>query len=156
QSPLRVARRFVEDNYADDRGQRLLHHRGLFYTWAGTHWVEARIPEVRSLLYRWLGEAVFMKAGELHPFDPTKPKGANVLEALAADAQVSDRLESAAWIDAERGPFPAADVVAMQNGLLRLSTRTLHPHTPAFFNVHVLPFAYEPSAPDPSVGSSSC
>ena len=37
----------------------------------------------------------------------------------------------------------------MANGLLQLSTRTLEPHRPAFFNEHSLPFAYEPKAPKP-------
>jgi putative DNA primase/helicase len=37
----------------------------------------------------------------------------------------------------------------MENGLLRLSTRTLVPHRPAYFNEHCLPFPYDPSAGRP-------
>jgi putative DNA primase/helicase len=147
--PVAVARRFVEDRYHDERGCRLIHHHGLFYAWTGTHWPEGEGRAVRSDLYRWLEDAMYRKdnGAGLVPFQPTKGKVANALEALEAITHISEHLGPPTWIGA--APWPAEDTVALQNGLLRLSARELHPHTPAFFNEHVLPFAFDLSAPQP-------
>jgi putative DNA primase/helicase len=151
-NPIGVARIFIDDRYSDTRAPLLVHHRGLFYSWRGTHWPEGEGRAVRSELYRWLDRAQYWKetkAGpELAPFEPTKTKVANVLEALEALVHIAERTEAPAWVNG-KAPWPAEDTVAMANGLLRLSTRKLHPHTPQFFNEHVLPFGFDPRAPKP-------
>ena len=40
-------------------------------------------------------------------------------------------------------------IVAVENGLLDLVSRELHPHTPCNFNQTAVPFAYEPRALKP-------
>ncbi len=40
-------------------------------------------------------------------------------------------------------------LVSCANGLLDIVTRELHPHTPIFFNRVSVPFAYDPTAPEP-------
>ena len=82
------------------------------------------------------------------PFEPTRQKVANVLEALEALVHIAERTETPAWINADE-PWPAVDTIAMANGLLRLSTRELHPHTPTFFNEHAPPFGFDPNAEKP-------
>lgn len=147
-NPLGVAREFVIANYHDDRTPRIVHHRGLFYEWATTHWVEAERRAVRAHLYRWLGEAVYEKHESFVPFDPTRTKVANVLEALEAEVHLPDRVEGPAWIDDPE--LPAGDIVSVKNGLLELSTRSLHPHSPLFYNSYCLPFSFDPEAPAPA------
>ena len=85
---------------------------------------------------------------ELVPFDPSKGKVSNIVDALEAAAHLSQTVEPPAWLDGT-APGPPREFVAMQNGLLRISTRELIPHTPAFFNEYALPFAYDPTAPKP-------
>jgi putative DNA primase/helicase len=148
--PMGVARAFVEDVYDDDRSCRLLHHRGLFYAWEGTHWSEGEARGVRASLYKWLEFCAYLKetkadASEPLPFQPTRQKVANVIEALGAITHVSEHVDPPAWV-AGSAPFIASEAVALQNGLLHLPTRELHLHTPQFFNEHVLPFAFDPQA----------
>jgi putative DNA primase/helicase len=151
-NPLAVARIFMAERYADTRAPLLLYHRGLYYTWTGTHWLEVESRAVRAEIYRWLEPAWYWKetksGRELVRFEPTKVKVANVLEALEAIVHMSERMDAPAWVNSD-APWPADDTVALENGLLRRSTRELHPHTPAFFNAHVLPFAYSPRARKP-------
>jgi putative DNA primase/helicase len=154
-NPVGVARAFVDQHYHHDEAVRLVHHRGLFYSWAGSHWPEAERRAVRSDLYRWLEPALYWKAAtatkppELVAFEPTRMKIANIFEALEAVVHIGERTEAPAWIDYDE-VWLASDTVAMENGLLRLSTRDLRPHTPRFFNEHVLPFPFDPSAAKPA------
>jgi len=144
--PVEVARLFVEKDYDDPRGVLLLHHRGLFYAWLETHWLELEERSVRSALYRWLEHAVYVKDGELVPFDPSKGRVTNVVDALQSIVHISERVEAPAWLGDDG---ISEEIVAMQNGLLAHSARELHSHTPQFFNEYVLPFAFDPSAPEP-------
>jgi putative DNA primase/helicase len=150
-NPVAVARAFVAEQHADARAPRLLYHRGLFYRWTGTNWVEEETRAVLARIYCWLENASYRKdskAGpDIVPFQPSRPKIANVLEALGAITHIDEHTEIPAWFGDE--PWPAADTIPMANGLLRLSTRELSPHTPAFFNEHALPFAFDPEAPPP-------
>jgi putative DNA primase/helicase len=147
-SPLEVAHEFGRLHYADERARRLVYHRGLFYAWRGTRWDELHADAVRSRLWRWLGGASYLdENGVPVPFKPNRSRVANVLEALEAVAHLDERVEAPAWQTDE--PWPAAETVAVENGLLHLPTRELHPHTPEFFNLHSLPFAFDPDAPEP-------
>ena len=149
--PLEVARLFVEKHYDDPRGVRLLHHRALFYVWRESHWPELEEGSVRSDLYRWLEHAEYVKETRtgitIVPFDPSKGRVTNVVDALEAIVHVGERVEAPAWLTDDG---ISEEIVAMQNGLLAHSARELHPHTPRFFNEYVLPFAFDPNAPEPT------
>ena len=83
------------------------------------------------------------------PFDPTRAKVGNVLEAAAAEAQLPCSVRTPAWLDTHAHPL-AAELIACTNGLLHLPTLELLHHTPAFFSLTALPFAYQPAAPEPT------
>jgi putative DNA primase/helicase len=146
--PMGVARQFVAENYTSELGARIAAHRGLFYEWAGTHWVEIAATDVRAAVYGWLEHAAYPDRETLTPFNPNKFKVSNVVEALAAAEHIRSDLESPVWKHGE-APWGDDHAVAMRNGLLARSARTLHPHDPRFFNLHVLPFEYEPDAANP-------
>jgi putative DNA primase/helicase len=150
--PLAVARDFVAANYSDDHGPSIAAHRGLFYEWVGSHWVEVARDDVKAQLYAWLEHAIYEKETKqgptFEPFEPNKYKVSNVVEALSAAEYIRSHLEPPTWTRGEP-PWGDDNAVSMQNGLLARSSRTLYPHTPEFFNVHVLPFGYEPKAPRP-------
>jgi putative DNA primase/helicase len=89
--PIAVARLFVAERYTDIGGViSLRHHRGAFHRFVGDHWPEDDERRVSSELWRWLEHALYEKEvrGELMlvPFQPTRYKVANVLEALKAIA----------------------------------------------------------------------
>jgi putative DNA primase/helicase len=147
--PYEIAQLFLQTHYCDSRGRLLLHHRGLFYAWTGTHWPEGEARAVRADLYRWLEGALYWKGKHLVPFDPSSGKISNIVDALGAAVHVSETIEAPAWLDGAASALPR-EFVALRNGLLRLSTRELIEHTPNFFNAYALPFAYDRNAPEPA------
>jgi putative DNA primase/helicase len=154
-NPMGVARAFLTDNYAGTDDTILLrHYRGAWHMYSGTCWPEGEDRTVRADLYRWLEGAVYVKekdgVAEFVPFDPTRNKIANVVEALQALAHLQAAQMAPAWLDTTTQREAAAEMVAMNNGLLHLPTRRLIAHTPAFFTHHALPFDYDPSAPTPA------
>lgn len=145
-TPLLSAREYVRRNhptlmqYNDD----WLVHDGAAYT-------EIEERTVRSELYGFLHEAVTPgKEGEPpRPFNPTKAKVGNVLDALQAVAhRPRDTFAPPCWLDGE-GP-PAHELVACRNGLLHLPTGTLHENTPRFFTRNGLTFNHDAAAPAPA------
>ena len=169
EDPMAVARAFLEERYMRGGDVLLRHHRGSFHRWTGTSWPEDEERRVKSELYNWLEGALFHKAREtggktnwtLEPFRPNARRWPRSHVAHRDRARLGGA-RPPLWLDGgmtgEAGAsgvsgvsstVDATGVVAMANGLLHLSTRTLEPHRPAFFNEHSLPFAYEPKAPKP-------
>jgi putative DNA primase/helicase len=155
--PMAVARQFVAEHYVGFEDALLLrHHRNTFHRYLGDHWPEDDERRVQSELWHWLESAVYWKAGkknsppELTPFEPNKYKIANVLEALKAIGHIAEGVQPPVWLNESRTtPINAGQFVPLANGILEFTTRTLRPHTPTFFEHHVLPFAYDPDAPPP-------
>jgi len=154
--PMAVARAFVAANYVGIGGTLLLrHHRNGFYSYAGDHWPEDDERRVSSELWQWLEGAQYEKVVKeeivLVPFEPTKYKIANVLEALKAIGHIAEGVQPPVWLEgAEATPIIAGEVVPLLNGILDFSTRELRSHTPELFEQHVLPFEYDPAAADPT------
>ena len=150
--PLQVARQMVEGLYTRSQDSLILRdHRGCFHRYDGTCWPEVDRRIVRADAYKWLGDAVYEKASELgvelKPWDPTRYKIDNVIDALRSVVLLDDA-DPPMWSDGTDDP-PASEIVSMQNGLLHVPTRTLQEHTPAFFCHHALPFRFDPEAPVP-------
>jgi putative DNA primase/helicase len=154
--PMAVARQFVAERYTEIGGViALRHHRGSFYGYAENHWPEDNDRRVTSELWRWLENAVYEKEvlGELvlAPFEPNRYKVANVLEALRAIGHIPQEVQPPAWLEEEQATsIDPGEFIPLANGILELSSRRLRPHTPEFFGLHVLPFAFDPSAPAPT------
>jgi putative DNA primase/helicase len=153
-TPLASAREFLRLAHTE-ANQRTLHHQNAtFYSWAPaqTHYIEIATEEMLARLYNFLDEArqTTKKPGVTAPFSPTKSKVSNVLEALAAAAQLPCAARPPSWLDTEQHP-PAGELVSCTNGLLHLPTRNLLPHSPAFFSLNALEFAYQHDAPPPKV-----
>ena len=148
-APLVTAQQFILRTHTA-AGARTLHHQnGTFHHWQGSHYIERVTEEMRAALYRFLaGALTYDEKDELVPFNPTKVKVANVLEAAAAEAQLSRSTRPPAWL--ENGNPPANEIIACKNVLLHLPTRKTRPHTPAFFTLNGLPFDYQASPPVPT------
>jgi putative DNA primase/helicase len=149
-APLVSARKYLRLHHTK-AGLRTLHHQNAtFYQWAQTHYIEATTEEVRANLYGFLDQAVIPtgKEGETVPFAPTKAKVGNVLEALAAEAQLPYTVKPPSWLDGE-AHLAASDLISCANGLLHPPTRTVLPHSPAFFSLNAVEFGYQSDAAQP-------
>jgi putative DNA primase/helicase len=151
-APLDSAREMIRRMYRKPEGQTIHHQQGSFYTWSGIRYIETTTEETRAHVYGFLEEAL-RRTDEDPPklvsFNPTRSKVANVLEALAAAAQLPSVVRAPAWLDTVDRPA-AADLLACTNGLLHLPTRTLHPHTPAFFGLNAVDYAYDETDREPA------
>jgi putative DNA primase/helicase len=128
----------------------LHHHRGGFYEWDGSSWPEAGEDNLRARLYAFL-DSCQCKVKDEYEFRPVKPNAlmvGGVVDALRAAVHLETTIEPPAWLDGRDGPL-AHEILACANGLLHLPTLRLLSHTPSFFNLNALDYAYEGNAPPP-------
>ncbi|MFJ6778414.1 phage/plasmid primase, P4 family [Streptomyces yangpuensis] len=155
-NPMAVARRILPG--WEDEQQRLLcrRWRGSWKCWTGTRWRELEEQQMRATLYKQLEHATYVAGTdsdgmpEVKDWAPTRTKLSNLLDALAAITLLPSDVNAPAWIDREEAAADRSPIVACQNGLLRIRDRALLPHTPAFFNLVSVPFAYDSDATAPT------
>ncbi len=151
-NPMAVSRELVAERFSDSSTVVLLAWRGGFYRWDGRCWRESPEAAIRTEAYRFLEHAEYKVKGPVGPvrlpWEPTRSKIANVLEALRAVTHLPDTIEPPAWLSGE-GPDPH-ELVVTANGPLHVPTRQLLPHDPRLFVEHAVPFAYDPDAPEPT------
>lgn len=122
-------------------------------TWRGTHWAETDVASVRSWLYQRLEHAYYlsMSAGGVmseKPWAPTRSKIADLLEALAAVLHLDSAVDPPTWLGMASGSVPS--FVACTNGLLDPVAGVLYQHSPSYFNLVSVPFAWDSSAQCPA------
>jgi D5 N terminal like/Bifunctional DNA primase/polymerase, N-terminal len=147
-APMTVAREFVRHCCIHNGADLTLRYwNGSWWTWRTTHWSEVQERAVRSLLYAFTEGALYIDdKGVAKPWSPTRKKIGDLLEALSALVILSDDIETPCWIDGREMDNP---IVAVTNGLLDISSKELHAHTPLYFNQTSVPFNYNPKAPPP-------
>ncbi|MFR9757861.1 phage/plasmid primase, P4 family [Streptomyces sp. TR06-5] len=155
-NPMAVARRLLPD-WQDQDGSLLCRRwRGAWMRWNGTSWRELDEQQVKAGMYRRLEHAAYVsgtdKDGmpEVRDWAPTRPKLGNLLDALGAITLLPSDVDAPAWIDHHRQEPDGGPIVACRNGLLRIRDRALLPHTPEFFNLVSVPYAYDPGATAPT------
>ncbi|WP_371527159.1 phage/plasmid primase, P4 family [Streptomyces sp. NBC_01283] len=154
-NPMAVARRIIPD-WQDQNGNLLCRRwRGSWMRWTGTNWRELDEHQMRASMYKRLEHATF-KGGadregqpEIRDWAPTKQKISNLLDALGAITLLPTEADAPSWIERNAHSGDRSPIVAFQNGLLRIRDRALLPHTPGFFNLVSVPFAYDPQAKAP-------
>jgi putative DNA primase/helicase len=149
--PMAVARGLARALYTDSEGRVLLRdHRGDFYRWNGMCWREIERRDVRRAAYEWLEQATYLHKndGEV-PFDPSRRKIDDVIDALRAVLLLSSSEEVPCWTIGTAAP-PANEIISMTNGLLHVPTRTLLPHTPHYFCHHALAFPFSVESKPPA------
>jgi putative DNA primase/helicase len=149
-APYDTAKLFLGHLFTAENTRTLHHHKGGFYCWSGTAFAALGDEAVRAGLYQFLDscETAGRKNSGTKPVKPTRSLVGNVADALRAAAYLDDAVSPPAWLD-HVPDIPAEEIVACANGLLRLPTLDLLPHTPAFYNHNALDFAFEPQAPEP-------
>ena len=153
EAPYAVARQIHTQYLTDANLPKLAFWRGGWMAWKTMHWAEVDVAELRQAVYATLSDAVYLhvtKDGEeLRAWNPTRHKIVNVLEALAAVVQLSRDIDPPSWINPHSAESDAGQVISCHNGLLDLTTRILHGHSPALFNLASVPFDYDPHTDEP-------
>jgi putative DNA primase/helicase len=150
--PVPSARAFAAQEYTVADILALRHQGGQFFAFDQYAYRESDEAEIRATLYRFLETAARVSNGQLQPFQPTKAKVENALDALRAVSNLPVSSAAPCWLDMgtdQNRPDPL-EVVVCRNGLLHVPTRELVPATPAFFSINGLDFPYNPAAPAPS------
>ena len=147
--PLATARRCVAEEFMCD-GARVLHYyRGEFFRWSNGVYVVFPEPELRAEVYSYCEVSqAQQKDGSTKAFRPTARKVNDILDALRALAQLSESIETPAWLE-EVAPLPPSDLIPCTNGLLHLPELLVLGHIPTYFNLASLPVAFDPDAPNP-------
>jgi putative DNA primase/helicase len=145
--PYEVAAIFLMQKYCAPTTERTLHWwRDTWITWRGSHWQELTRSSLRAQLYHFTALATYVNAeGDMKPWAPTEKKISDLAGALASLCELPGRIDAPCWLD-DRTTGP---VIAVANGLLDVASRELCPHTPQFFNLHAVPFAYDAAAAEP-------
>jgi putative DNA primase/helicase len=146
--PMQVAREFVH-RYCfsrDGSGALMLRYwHGGWWAWRKSYWAEIEPRAVRSLLYNFTADALYVSGEDIVPWAPTRRKIGDLQEALSAILILNDEIDQPCWIDGRT----TGTIVAVGNGLLDVTSRQLHAHTPLYFNQTAVPFDYDARAPEP-------
>jgi putative DNA primase/helicase len=144
--PMAVARLLVEMHCLHQEVLTIRCWGGCWWTWRTTHWGEVPERTVRSLLYHYTENAIYLDAkGVPMPWAPTRRRVGDLLEALAAICILPQDFAQPCWLDGRR----SGQIVAAANGLLDVDSRVLYEHTPLYFSTVSVPFPYDPAAPEP-------
>ncbi|MET7902058.1 phage/plasmid primase, P4 family [Streptomyces sp. NPDC005355] len=144
-SPVKVARRIIDEMWTVN-GHRTLHRwRGSWVKWTGAHWREIEHQSVSADIQNRLESAVYEEGRDedgkpkLLGWDPNSAKISDVANMVKNINLMDKDIESGDWLDGRT----AGRVVAFQNGLLDIKTRRMSPATPVYFNTTSLPYDYE-------------
>ncbi|WP_234701137.1 DNA primase family protein [Streptomyces malaysiensis] len=155
-NPMAVARRLLPDWQTEDGHLLCRRWRGSWMRWTGSCWRELDEQQVKKSMYERLEHAIYQagtdKDGQpdIRDWAPTKPKIGNLLDALGAITLLPTDMDAPAWLDRQAADRDDDRIVACENGLLRIRDRALLPHSPGFFNLVSVPFAYDSTATAPT------
>jgi P4 family phage/plasmid primase-like protien len=148
-APLNSAQVFVAKYYSKEALTTLKYWQGVFYSWTGSCYTLLPIDDIRADLYAFLKTAMVAGKNGIAPFKPNRNRVSDVQDALKAAVNLSGEHKNPCWLHETQKPN-AIEIIALENGLLHLPTRTLLPADPAFFTTSALPFTYEPYAAPPA------
>ena len=111
------------------------------------------LDDHQKAVYTRLEHAVYRKNVKGVPvavaWNPNRRSVGDVLDALAKGVTLLPAtVNPPAWTGL--GDGPPVPVVACANGLLSVTSRTRHPHSPQWFNLTAVPFDYDADAAPPS------
>lgn len=152
-APLDSARRLLADRYTINAAQLLHHHRGSFYGWTGTHYLDITPAYIDADIYHFLEYARKYEQRKheaiLTDFHPTRAAVAEIHAALRAASYLGDAIESPAWLT-EVCDLDPKEILSCENGLLHLPSQSLMPHTPYYYTHNAIDYPYESNASIPN------
>ena len=146
-APYEVAAVFLEQKHYTVAMERTLYWwQNTWMIWRGSHWKELALTSLRAQLYQFTAFATYINAsGEQSKWAPTEKKISDLVGALTGLCELSNTIDAPCWLDDRK----TDTIIATANGLLEVTSRQLYPHTPQFFNLHAVPFAYDATAGEP-------
>lgn len=151
--------------FLDQIGAPLIHYRGSFYLWSGTHYRRTEEGEIRARVYyflnnAWVNEVVGRSKDnrplfDRVPFNPDDRAVNKVIDALRSHERVriSSDVQDPAWLPVADPELTSqnrpVDLYACGNGLANLKTDKLLPHTPAFLTLNAVDYDFDPEAKAP-------
>jgi putative DNA primase/helicase len=149
--PMAVSRVIEPEMKAAGGAPTVRHWRGGWWEWQTAHWAEIEALAMSKRLYARTEHAQYIvetKDGQrAERWSPTKPKIANLSDALAGIFLMEADTKAPTWVWGE--DRKCGTIVSCQNGLLRLNGRELMDHDAAYFNLVSVPFDYQADAPEP-------
>lgn len=155
-SPMESAKRLLIDRYTRDGLPILYRHRGTFYCWQESHYREITTEYLRADVNLFLDCAQRhemdrdSKKTKTVPFNPKQTHVTEIVGSLNALTFLGDILQPPFWLGDAPVDIDASEILACENGLLHLPTRSLMKHTPTFFTHNDIGYAYDPAAPQPT------
>ncbi|MFB6448379.1 phage/plasmid primase, P4 family [Bradyrhizobium tunisiense] len=149
--PMPSARALLADKFTAGGLPTMHHYRGTFWRWNGACYRDADKDSVQAQIWRYLdGAKRYGKEGEKIDFQPNRGEVENVAAAFRAVCNLPSHVEAPAWLE-DQGDTPAAgEFLAVQNGLLHLSSGDIYPPTPSYFCLNSTRIAYSAEAPEPT------
>lgn len=123
-------------------GRPIVHHNRGFYDFDGSVYRPLEEATVRAAVWSTLDK---------NGAEPCSRMVSDVMDAFKALAHLPSRDHNPpCWINGAEGADPAAMIPA-RNGLVDPSTGEVTPHGADLFNFNILPFDYNPNAPEPAL-----
>ena len=148
------ARKFLDKDYTHNDRRVLRYYAGIPVAWHGNAYRQKEEAELRSELYAFLHEAMRVRkkrdgSREVVPFDPTRRKVDDVLDAIKAETHLPTAMTPPVWLYEREDAPSATDLLTCKSALLHLPTMQIMPCTPDLFTTNALDFDYEPDASEP-------
>jgi putative DNA primase/helicase len=141
QDPYHIARVYLGDCHRDKRGRLLLRwHLEEAYKYEDQYYKRVSTKNITSALWPWLARQCRLVRKRIFPFAPNELVVRNVRCAL--DSQAMTEAPPGNWLVPNE--YDDKDLIPVQNGLYCFQTREVLKHTPDFFSIHRLNFAYDP------------
>lgn len=143
-----IASQLLADKWRVKGKMALRHAQGDWYLYGDGRYVVQEAAAVSAAVFKYLDRALKYdkKLDDSVPFLPTRNKVNEALHALQALTLIP-KAAAPMWISESKN---AQDYVAVADGLLHVPTQKLTPHTPDFFNLTALPFAWAGSEGEPT------
>lgn len=144
--PLAVAKLFIDRHYQVEGRPVMLFVKGDFLAYRDGIYETIEPAAMRAELYNFLA---LCTGAESDTIRPNRKLVDNVLDALRAAAHFAFTSDGAIWLDRHKGDPDPEICLVMANGILRVDTRELLPHSPRLYVRHKLRFDYDPGAGEP-------
>lgn len=138
-APYNVAQQFIGAQHNSADNATLHYWRGDWYVWNRVHYQLVNEDWIRSEIYQWLASCFELKDMMPERVKPNMKLVSEVYHALKAICLI-DVDDPPTWIVPPPDLIPASDIIACNNGFLRISTRRLIPARPSLFVTAALAF----------------
>jgi len=126
---------------ADTGAATAIFSQGAWYLYGGGFWRRVVRIEIEKGVGEVLGSAWVINDKEKRVFNPAQRHITEVVKGLEQDCLIRE-LTSPMWAGGARFESAAGDWLCLEDGLLNITTSELIPHSPKYFTLNRLPYAW--------------